>query len=37
MKEVPVVLLPAAKPAGHRKVRIVAVVGVADYFEVMTL
>ncbi len=29
--------LPAAKPSGHRMVRVVVVVGGGDYFEVMTL
>ena len=32
------VFLPAAKPSGHRTVRVVVVVVVGgDYFEVMTL
>ena len=31
------VFFPAAKPTGHRTVRVVAVIVGEDYFEVMTL
>ncbi len=30
------IFLPAVKPTGHKTVRVVTVVAVGDYFEVMT-